>query len=350
MASVVNGTPIPSDDDLVHGELKNIRNMIRLTQTNLEMLNQRFSSYQHPPSIYLQEYEYLTSRLDDFQSREQELLDALGNSTTGNNSTTAAPTSSGTGASGINNTVTSSTVYTIVSETGLPSPATCAAASSLTPGSYSTATVSLLAFNGSQSPDETNFTTATLDGGPVSSVVSRGGNIGGDGGAPRSPMRSVVRIELPNAQHTTVQVRPGQTVVEALAKAMKRRKLSPEMCLAYKADSGELVDWDTDMGALGGDAELSVRISLLAMQDGVEPPPAHYKPFIEEASPPRAIPGGGSGRGGVDGSHDEAAGAPLTAQRERSTSAPNVSYNMVNQDFSADLSKYKSQVYSSPGK
>lgn len=48
--------------------------------------------------------------------------------------------------------------------------------------------------------------------------------------------------------------------MEALAKAMKRRKLSPEMCLAYKADSGELVDWDTDMGALGGDAELSVRI------------------------------------------------------------------------------------------
>lgn len=83
------------------------------------------------------------------------------------------------------------------------------------------------------------------------------------------------------------------------------------------------------------------------MQDGVEPPPAHYKPFIEEASPPRSIPGASTSR--ADTSHDAGSSAPLTTQRERSTSAPNVSYNMVNQDFTADLSKYKSQVYSSPG-
>ncbi|XP_022651511.1 serine/threonine-protein kinase B-raf-like isoform X3 [Varroa destructor] len=411
MASVVNGTPIPTNDDLVHGELKNIRNMIRLTQTNLEMLNQRFSGYQHPPSIYLQEYEYLTSRLDDFQSREQELLDALGDPSTGSSSTATA-----IGASVTSSIGTSSTGYSTASGgTGSSSSTASATALSSTSGANSAVMGSSSAFNGNQSPDDTNFAAALLEGGVANSIGGRGGATSGDGGAPRSPMRSVVRIELPNAQHTTVQVRPGQTVVEALAKAMKRRKLSPEMCLAYKADSGELVDWDTDMGALGGDAELSVRIRdkfpvttsishnyvrktffslafceccrkllfhgfrcqtcgyrfhprcadsvpalcqplrvdqqyykhLLAMQDGVEPPPAHYKPFIEEASSPRAIPGGGAGRGGDP--HEGAAGAPLTAQRERSTSAPNVSYNMVNQDFSADLSKYKSQVYSSPG-
>ncbi|XP_022651510.1 serine/threonine-protein kinase B-raf-like isoform X2 [Varroa destructor] len=410
MASVVNGTPIPTNDDLVHGELKNIRNMIRLTQTNLEMLNQRFSGYQHPPSIYLQEYEYLTSRLDDFQSREQELLDALGDPSTGSSSTATA-----IGASVTSSIGTSSTGYSTASGgTGSSSSTASATALSSTSGANSAVMGSSSAFNGNQSPDDTNFAAALLEGGVANSIGGRGGATSGDGGAPRSPMRSVVRIELPNAQHTTVQVRPGQTVVEALAKAMKRRKLSPEMCLAYKADSGELVDWDTDMGALGGDAELSVRIRdkfpvttsishnyvrktffslafceccrkllfhgfrcqtcgyrfhprcadsvpalcqplrvdqqyykhLLAMQDGVEPPPAHYKPFIEEASSPRAIPGGGAGRGGDP--HEGAAGAPLTAQRERSTSAPNVSYNMVNQDFSADLSKYKSQVYSSP--
>ncbi|XP_022709749.1 serine/threonine-protein kinase B-raf-like isoform X4 [Varroa jacobsoni] len=391
--------------------LKNIRNMIRLTQTNLEMLNQRFSGYQHPPSIYLQEYEYLTSRLDDFQSREQELLDALGDPSTGSSSTATA-----IGASVTSSIGTSSTGYSTASGgTGSSSSTASATALSSTSGANSAVMGSSSAFNGNQSPDDTNFAAALLEGGVANSIGGRGGATSGDGGAPRSPMRSVVRIELPNAQHTTVQVRPGQTVVEALAKAMKRRKLSPEMCLAYKADSGELVDWDTDMGALGGDAELSVRIRdkfpvttsishnyvrktffslafceccrkllfhgfrcqtcgyrfhprcadsvpalcqplrvdqqyykhLLAMQDGVEPPPAHYKPFIEEASSPRAIPGGGAGRGGDP--HEGAAGAPLTAQRERSTSAPNVSYNMVNQDFSADLSKYKSQVYSSPG-
>lgn len=77
--------------------------------------------------------------------------------------------------------------------------------------------------------------------------------------------------------------------------------------------------------------------SLLALQDGLEPAPASYIPFIEECNLQRA---GNSNR--------SSSGSNLTGQRERSTSAPNVSYNVVNHDFS-DFTRFK-QVYSSPGR
>lgn len=51
---------------------------------------------------------------------------------------------------------------------------------------------------------------------------------------PCSPFKSVIRAHLPNQQRTSVQVRPGLSVREALAKAMSLRKLSPEMCIVYK--------------------------------------------------------------------------------------------------------------------
>jgi B-Raf proto-oncogene serine/threonine-protein kinase len=51
---------------------------------------------------------------------------------------------------------------------------------------------------------------------------------------PCSPFKSVIRAHLPNQQRTSVQVRPGLSVREALSKAMSLRKLSPEMCIVYK--------------------------------------------------------------------------------------------------------------------
>jgi B-Raf proto-oncogene serine/threonine-protein kinase len=55
--------------------------------------------------------------------------------------------------------------------------------------------------------------------------------------APRSPLKSVVRAHLPNQQRTSVQVRRGLTVRDALSKAMKLRKLSPETCMVYRGDT-----------------------------------------------------------------------------------------------------------------
>ena len=57
---------------------------------------------------------------------------------------------------------------------------------------------------------------------------------------PRSPLKSVVRAYLPNEQRTIVQVKPGQTVREALSKAMKLRKLDPSTCAVYRCTQPEV--------------------------------------------------------------------------------------------------------------
>ena len=58
---------------------------------------------------------------------------------------------------------------------------------------------------------------------------------------PRSPLKSVVRAYLPNEQRTIVQVKPGQTVREALSKAMKLRKLDPSKCAVYRCSQPEVL-------------------------------------------------------------------------------------------------------------
>lgn len=82
-----------------------------------------------------------------------------------------------------------------------------------------------------------------------------------DGLSPRSPFKSVIRAHLPNQQRTSVQVKPGQSVREALAKAMKRRKLTPEMCTVFKMTNGTKVQvpWDADIQRLEGE-EITVEI------------------------------------------------------------------------------------------
>lgn len=51
--------------------------MIRLTKGNLEALNARFAQYQHPPSMYIAEYEDLTSKLNEFQIQETKILEIM---------------------------------------------------------------------------------------------------------------------------------------------------------------------------------------------------------------------------------------------------------------------------------
>ncbi|XP_049529005.1 raf homolog serine/threonine-protein kinase Raf [Dermacentor silvarum] len=76
----LNSPPASYEQDdrvALSGELRNIRSMIRLTKENLEALNAKFSAYQHPPSMYILEYQDLTGRLNEFQMREQTLLDRI---------------------------------------------------------------------------------------------------------------------------------------------------------------------------------------------------------------------------------------------------------------------------------
>uniref|UniRef100_A0A1E1XC06 non-specific serine/threonine protein kinase n=1 Tax=Amblyomma aureolatum TaxID=187763 RepID=A0A1E1XC06_9ACAR len=324
--------------------------MIRLTKENLEALNAKFSAYQHPPSMYILEYQDLTGRLNEFQMREQTLLDRI------------------------------------------------------------------CTMNGNCSPDHGD--TDTEDASRPTPLAAQA-VIGDAKEVPKSPMKSVVRAFLPNQQRTTVQVRPGQTVMEALSKAMKRRKLTTEMCVVFKCSTRAVVDWNEDVSNLEDD-DIQVEIKekfpvttsishnfvrktffslafceccrkllfhgfrcqtcgyrfhqrcassvpklcqplrvesdyykhLLAMPDMVGGP--QYDAGASSMSPPFMPPPGGGGGGGGGDLPLSPTSAPLSVprshppplgQRERSTSAPNVCYNLVSgSDFSAEdfANRYRS--------
>ncbi|XP_078076415.1 serine/threonine-protein kinase B-raf isoform X4 [Mustelus asterias] len=62
-------------------EVWNIKQMIKLTQEHIEALLDKFGGDHNPPSIYLEAYEEYTSKLDALQQREQQLLESMGNDT-----------------------------------------------------------------------------------------------------------------------------------------------------------------------------------------------------------------------------------------------------------------------------
>lgn len=68
----------------------------------------------------------------------------------------------------------------------------------------------------------------------------------------------IVKAQLPNQQRTTVSIPPGMTIREALGKALKLRKLEPDMCTVYRLSpenplSKQKIDWDVDVAMLKGD-------------------------------------------------------------------------------------------------
>lgn len=169
------------DTDPLKYELRNIQSVIHVTRQNIDALNNRFAGFQHPPSIYLNEYQELTSKLHDLESKEQKLNELLNAGKT--------------------------TIGISISE------------------------------NDSR---DTN-------------AINR---------CPRTPMKSLLRAYLPNKQRTSVQVREGLSLRDALAKAMKLRNLTTEMCAVYILGvdkSKYLTSWDADISLLDCD-EISVEI------------------------------------------------------------------------------------------
>lgn len=75
----------------------------------------------------------------------------------------------------------------------------------------------------------------------------------------KSPVRSTIKIYLPNAQFTRVPVKPGVTLKGSLTKAMKLRDFEPERCLVFqlKPIPRKLIPWDIDLSMLLAE-ELSV--------------------------------------------------------------------------------------------
>ena len=171
----------PEEVEPLHEQLNNIQSMIRITRKNIDALMAKFAGFQHPPKMFLSMYQDLTSKLHEFEVKEQELIELL----------------------------------------------SCER----------------------ESPQDSSEIQYPNNGGDISPKQ-----------VPRSPLISVVRAHLPNQQRTTVQVKPGQSVREALAKAMKLRKLTPEMCRVYKGPSkAEPISWDVDISSLEGE-EISVEI------------------------------------------------------------------------------------------
>lgn len=157
-----------SEDMDIQQQLKNMENVINLTRANIDALNAKFGDFQHPPAIYLIEYEDLTCKLHELELQERRLMEQLS--------------------------------------------------------------------NGRESPQELE----------EPEVVARV--------RPR-----FLRAHLPNQQRTSVQVREGLTLRDALAKAMKLRNLICEMCCVYLGDSNQIVNWDTDISTLNCE-EITVKI------------------------------------------------------------------------------------------
>lgn len=67
------------DMDPLQYELRNIQNVIHFTRQNIDALNAKFADFQHPPSMYLAEYQELTSKLHEFEVEEHKLIEQISN-------------------------------------------------------------------------------------------------------------------------------------------------------------------------------------------------------------------------------------------------------------------------------
>ncbi|XP_055626022.1 raf homolog serine/threonine-protein kinase Raf [Toxorhynchites rutilus septentrionalis] len=56
-------------------DLRNIKSVIHVTRENIDALNAKFADFQQPPTLYLEEYQELTSKLHELETKEQDLLD-----------------------------------------------------------------------------------------------------------------------------------------------------------------------------------------------------------------------------------------------------------------------------------
>ncbi|KAK4326113.1 hypothetical protein Pmani_003327 [Petrolisthes manimaculis] len=204
------------DRGALEEELHNIQNFIHLTKKLIDDLNSRFAGFQHPPSLYTttttqltrllsQEYTEQTGKLHKFEAREQEILEQLSLGCSSESSVLGAQTN------GCHD-----------DPQDLPHHTHDDADTPFHPPSHTSSTE------------------------PLSEEVTKS--------TPQSPLRSVLRAHLPNKQRTTIQVQPGRTLKDALAKALSFRQLSPDVCIVYRKTNPKVrMSWDSDVGLLEGE-------------------------------------------------------------------------------------------------
>ncbi|XP_041347487.1 serine/threonine-protein kinase A-Raf-like isoform X2 [Gigantopelta aegis] len=187
-------------------EIENIQRVIQVTRRKLEKMNAEFGRHQHPPPMYIQEYEELANKIHEYQTREAKLLEQM---SIGRGSPPASPTPES------------------ISDPELPL---------LSPGPLTPNSTSSTAW--SQTP-----------------VCQR---------SPQLPLRSpgghtCIKAHLPNSMVTTVIAIPGVNLRDGLAKSMRRRGLDPNKCLVFRHKTRIPLTWNTDMAELLGQ-EVSVEL------------------------------------------------------------------------------------------
>ncbi|XP_072935368.1 raf homolog serine/threonine-protein kinase Raf [Epargyreus clarus] len=154
-------------------EIRNIQSIINVTRENIDALNAKFAGFQHPPSLYLSEYQELTSKLHNLELRERTLRDLL------------------------------------QSESDRSE-------------------------ENSLHEDVKKYDTLT-----------------------RQP-KVFLRAHLPNQQRTSVQVKEGVTLRDALSKALKLRNLTCELCEVVRTGYNQVIPWDIDITLIDTE-EVTVR-------------------------------------------------------------------------------------------
>ncbi|KAL8610234.1 hypothetical protein ACOMHN_038929 [Nucella lapillus] len=202
----------PKDEDsFVAGnlqeEIENIQRVIKVTRKKLEEMNEVFGNHQHPPSIYVQEYEELANKIHEYQLREQRLQEQM-------------------------------------SMRGSPPPSP-------------------------PLRQEVSEEPPMLSPGPPLTPSNNSSTMRSQPYGQRSPktVRAVnahVKAYLPNSQVTSVKATPGVTLREGLAKAMQRRQLDPDKCHVFRHNTRIPLTWNTDMQELSGQ---EVSVELLEGED-----------------------------------------------------------------------------------
>lgn len=167
-----------SDDADIQQELKNIVNVINLTRANIDSLNAKFADFQHPPAMYVQEYEDLTCKLHELEVQERKLKEQLS--------------------------------------------------------------------NGRETPEEIDkpILPPPVLPKPQQELTLR--------------PKFFLRAHLPNGR-TSVQIKEGLALRDALNRAMKLRNLHCDMCVVFVGDPSRPISWDVDISTLNC-KEITVKI------------------------------------------------------------------------------------------
>ncbi|XP_065092933.1 raf homolog serine/threonine-protein kinase Raf isoform X2 [Ochlerotatus camptorhynchus] len=173
-------------------DLRNIKSVIHVTRENIDALNAKFADFQQPPTLYLEEYQELTSKLHDLETKEQELMER---------------------------------------KSQMQAQALAQAQSER---------------ESTSEPSEPPDPEERVEVDSMCGTLSR-------------QSKMLLRAHLPNQQRTSVQVIPGMRLKDALAKALKRRNLTCDICEVTSANSDYPIPWDTDVCSLHCE-EVFVRI------------------------------------------------------------------------------------------